>query len=203
MKNFWWWTEELFKTCRVLFLKYIWEISASSWFYYKNLSQCTVTWTSKWNEQSLRYDANCSSLNPQKYHYLSTQSMNTLVHLSLIGMTLSVQIELLKDHGTSVHSFTAQTKQNNSQVLIQQFGLLNQHLGEVKDATVLNWVAVLGDSHIANMYLWMFYNILCTLWIHCVATAVERCVSSAVQLLHVVQSHISVLLRWHEWTSVS
>jgi hypothetical protein len=79
--------------------------------------------------------------------------MNTLVHLSLIGMTLSVQIELLKDHGTSVHSFTTQTKQNNSQVLIQQFGLLNQHLGEVKDATVLNRVAVLGDSHIANMYL--------------------------------------------------
>ena len=24
----------------------IWEISASSWFYYKNLSRCTVTWTS-------------------------------------------------------------------------------------------------------------------------------------------------------------
>jgi len=24
----------------------IWEISASGWFYYKNLSRCTVTWTS-------------------------------------------------------------------------------------------------------------------------------------------------------------
>ena len=24
----------------------LWEISASSWFYYKNLSRCTVTWTS-------------------------------------------------------------------------------------------------------------------------------------------------------------
>jgi len=27
---------------------WIWEISASSWFYYKNLSRCTVTWTSKY-----------------------------------------------------------------------------------------------------------------------------------------------------------
>ena len=45
MKNSWWWTEELSETCRVLFQKEIWEISASSWFYYKNLSRCTVTWT--------------------------------------------------------------------------------------------------------------------------------------------------------------
>ena len=42
----WWWAEELSKTCRILFQKYIWEISASGWFYYKNLSRCTVTWTS-------------------------------------------------------------------------------------------------------------------------------------------------------------
>ena len=47
VKNSWWWTEELFETCRVLFQKYIWEISASRWFYYKNLSRCTVTWTLK------------------------------------------------------------------------------------------------------------------------------------------------------------
>jgi len=46
VKNSWWWTEELSETCRVLFQKYIWEISASSWFCYKNLSRCTVTWTS-------------------------------------------------------------------------------------------------------------------------------------------------------------
>jgi len=32
----WWWTEELSETCRVLFQKQIWEISASLWFYYKN-----------------------------------------------------------------------------------------------------------------------------------------------------------------------
>jgi len=44
--NFCWWTEELSETCRVLFQKYIWEISASSWFYYKNISWSTVTWTS-------------------------------------------------------------------------------------------------------------------------------------------------------------
>ena len=46
MKNSWWWTGELSETCTVLFRKEIWEISATSWFYYKNLSRCTVTWTS-------------------------------------------------------------------------------------------------------------------------------------------------------------
>ena len=44
VKNSWWWTEELSETCRVLFQKWNWEISASSWFYYKNLSRCTVNW---------------------------------------------------------------------------------------------------------------------------------------------------------------
>ena len=48
-KNCWWWTEELSETCRVLSQKQIWEIIVSSWFYYKNLSRCTVTWTSKKN----------------------------------------------------------------------------------------------------------------------------------------------------------
>jgi hypothetical protein len=34
--NSWWWMEELSKTCRVSFQnKKCWEISASSWFYYK------------------------------------------------------------------------------------------------------------------------------------------------------------------------
>ena len=47
VKNSWWWTQELSEACRVLFQKQIWEISASSWFYYKNLSRCTVAWTSK------------------------------------------------------------------------------------------------------------------------------------------------------------
>ena len=46
VENSWWWTEKLSETCRVLFWKQIWEISASIWFYYKNLSRCTVTWTS-------------------------------------------------------------------------------------------------------------------------------------------------------------
>jgi len=49
VKNSWWWTEELSETCRVLFQKWIWENSASSWFYYKNISRCTVTWTSNSN----------------------------------------------------------------------------------------------------------------------------------------------------------
>ena len=38
VKNSWWWTEELSKICRVLFQEYIWEISASSWLYYKKFN---------------------------------------------------------------------------------------------------------------------------------------------------------------------
>jgi len=35
VKNSWWWTEELSETRRVSFREQNWEISASSWFYYK------------------------------------------------------------------------------------------------------------------------------------------------------------------------
>jgi len=36
VENTWWWTEELSETCRVSFQnKKNWEISTSSWFYYK------------------------------------------------------------------------------------------------------------------------------------------------------------------------
>jgi len=43
VKNSWWWTEELSETCRILFQKQIWEIFASSWFYYKNFLQVFCT----------------------------------------------------------------------------------------------------------------------------------------------------------------
>jgi hypothetical protein len=39
VNNSWRWTEELSETCRVSFPKKIWEISASSWFYYTEISQ--------------------------------------------------------------------------------------------------------------------------------------------------------------------
>jgi len=42
----WWRIENLSETCRVLFQKQIREISASRWFYYKNISRCTVLWMS-------------------------------------------------------------------------------------------------------------------------------------------------------------
>jgi hypothetical protein len=45
VKNSWWWTEELSETCRISFQEQIWEISASGWFYYRNLSWCMVTWS--------------------------------------------------------------------------------------------------------------------------------------------------------------
>jgi len=38
----WRWTEILSETCRDQFQKQIWEISASHWFYYKNISRCIV-----------------------------------------------------------------------------------------------------------------------------------------------------------------
>jgi len=34
------------QACRVFSKNKFWEISTSGWFYYKNLSRCTVTWTS-------------------------------------------------------------------------------------------------------------------------------------------------------------
>jgi len=37
VKNSWWWKEELSETCRISFQGQIWEISASSWFYYKKV----------------------------------------------------------------------------------------------------------------------------------------------------------------------
>jgi len=66
VKNFWRWTEELSDTRRVLFQKEIWEISSSTWFYYKNLSQCTVTWTSNF-PSLLQYD---SRFNTQSLYIL-------------------------------------------------------------------------------------------------------------------------------------
>jgi hypothetical protein len=70
------------------------------------------------------------------------------MHLSLIGMTLSIQIELLKGHGTSVHSYTIQTEHFG-----MQFGLLHQHLGG-EGCHSIEGMAVLRDSHVENMYLW-------------------------------------------------
>jgi hypothetical protein len=37
VNNSWWWTQELSETCRISFPKYIWEISASSRFNYKEM----------------------------------------------------------------------------------------------------------------------------------------------------------------------
>jgi len=39
----WWWTENLSETCRILFQKKIFEISASRWFYYKNMPKLVVS----------------------------------------------------------------------------------------------------------------------------------------------------------------
>jgi len=66
VKNSWWWTEKLSETFKVLFQKLIWEISASSLFYYKNLSRCTVNWTSN----SIRFWQRCVTINIMWLHEL-------------------------------------------------------------------------------------------------------------------------------------
>jgi hypothetical protein len=35
--NSWWWTDELSETCKSFMPKYIFEVSASNWFYYKEI----------------------------------------------------------------------------------------------------------------------------------------------------------------------
>jgi len=43
VKNSWWWTKELSETCNSFIPKYIWEISASSWFYYnEETRECSL-----------------------------------------------------------------------------------------------------------------------------------------------------------------
>jgi len=51
VKKSWWWTEELSETCRVLFQKHIWEITASSWFCYKICTEYLQLYT--WNKPFL------------------------------------------------------------------------------------------------------------------------------------------------------
>jgi hypothetical protein len=47
-KNSWWWTEELSETCRVSFQNKFEKLVHLVGFIIKNLSRCTVTWTSNW-----------------------------------------------------------------------------------------------------------------------------------------------------------
>ena len=43
-ENSWWWTERRSETCRVSLQEQIWEISASSWFYYKRQAVSKPVW---------------------------------------------------------------------------------------------------------------------------------------------------------------
>ena len=84
--NSWWWTEELSETCRNSFQKLIWEISASSWFYCKNLSWRTVTWTSKTLDKvHVKVFEHCvtSSVNT---HTLSLKSQHHWLSFSTCGV---------------------------------------------------------------------------------------------------------------------
>jgi hypothetical protein len=46
VKNSWWWTEELSETCRVSFQSKFEKLEHLVGFIIRNLSRCTVTWTS-------------------------------------------------------------------------------------------------------------------------------------------------------------
>jgi len=48
VKRAWWWTEELSETCRVLFQKQIWVISASMWYYYKKIECVSTVYVVLW-----------------------------------------------------------------------------------------------------------------------------------------------------------
>ena len=53
VKNAWWWTEELSETCRISFQKKTEKLIHLVGFIIRNLSRCTVTWTSIWWVTSL------------------------------------------------------------------------------------------------------------------------------------------------------
>jgi len=80
VKNSWWWIEELSETCRVSFLKWIWGISASSWFYYKNLSKWTVNWTSNAFYLVLSLP-NRIELLFSLYYIAEKNALNTRIHI--------------------------------------------------------------------------------------------------------------------------
>ena len=52
MLDSWWWTVKLSETCRVLFQKWNWDISASPWFYYKNNHHQALNMSSPCTEMS-------------------------------------------------------------------------------------------------------------------------------------------------------
>jgi hypothetical protein len=119
--------------------------------------------------------------------------------LTLIGMILSIQIELLKGHGTSVHS--AQLHCSNKTFWYPVWAA-ESTLGRSRVPQYWGNGCCGRQSHCKYVVMNVL-NALCTLWIHAVTRAVERCVHSAVRLLHAVRARFSVLLWWHEWTSVS
>jgi len=59
VKNSWWWTEEPPETCRLSFQNKIEKLVHLVGFIIRNLSRCTVTWTSK-----LIYLLNATALTP-------------------------------------------------------------------------------------------------------------------------------------------
>jgi len=81
VKNSWWWSEELSETCKVLFPppQKNWEISASSWFYYKkdilHLSLFKIEMESEY--------LNCEKNIPLHYIYIARSAMSPVLAQSL------------------------------------------------------------------------------------------------------------------------
>jgi len=110
----WWWTVKLSETCEVLFLKYIWEISASRWCYYKNISRCTVTWMSKALYLFVFYSflmfcARDTNMNTSLRSYtVHTAQIHSLLHIHcsstrLLSASIATLSGLKWDGGECIH----------------------------------------------------------------------------------------------------
>jgi len=104
VKNFWWCTQELSEICR--------EISASSWFYYKNLSRCTVTCTSNSFNHTFFYTNMFRSVlwSPSGYAHINQSSVPirsqmNLVHALTHFAVRHMLLVLLSGHAMSKERF--------------------------------------------------------------------------------------------------
>jgi len=95
VKNSWWWTEELSETCRVLFQKWIWEISAYGWFHYKNLYLYLFLCNNFWNKALHVSDS--SSVHHQEFFTVHT----AMVYVIQVSWQLASRIPHQQQNQTS------------------------------------------------------------------------------------------------------
>jgi hypothetical protein len=97
--------------------KQIWEISASGWFYYKDLSRCTVTWTSNSCNKSFRLTYKISGNLHLRY-----PSLNSGMNINYSASAISTR-QKFSPKNTTTTSRSVETQGNNP----QRFSLLPQN----------------------------------------------------------------------------